>query len=276
MDKANLGQESGLLLRNIYEKYGDEFTAELLGKISKLGINIMLKEGFSVSIQDTDLLEKTNKEIKDALDNAEQEVDKLINEFSEGKLVPLPGRSKIETLEAKILEVLNKARNSCGDIVLKDARDSGIVTMAKCGSRGNILNLAQMSAVVGQQALRGGRIKEGFRGRTLSYFKKGDLSPKSRGFIRNNFKSGLKPYEFFFGAMTGRDSLMDTALRTPKSGYLYRRLSNAMQDLKIEYDHTVRDAHKKIVQFEFGEDGLDVSKTEGGIINVKKIIEKVK
>ena len=76
--------------------------------------------------------------------------------------------------------------------------------------------------------------------------------------------------------MTGRDSLMDTALRTPKSGYLYRRLSNAMQDLKIEYDETVRDANKRIVQFNFGEDGLDVSKTEGGIINVKKIIEGMK
>ena len=111
---------------------------------------------------------------------------------------------------------------------------------------------------------------------TLKYFKKGDLSSGARGFIKNNFKSGLLPHEFFFGAMLGRDSLMDTALRTPKSGYLYRRLSNAMQDLKVEYDYTVREANKKIVQFSFGEDGLDVSKTEGGIINVRKIIEKVK
>ena len=72
--------------------------------------------------------------------------------------------------------------------------------------------------------------------------------------------------------MTGRDSLMDTALRTPKSGYLYRRLANAMQDLKVEYDNTVRDASQKIIQFEYGEDGIDVSKSENGIINVKRII----
>ena len=78
--------------------------------------------------------------------------------------------------------------------------------------------------------------------------------------------------EFFFGTMTGRDSLMDTALRTPKSGYLYRRLANAMQDLKIEYDFTVRDASKKIIQFAYGEDGVAVAKSEGGKINVKKII----
>ena len=68
---------------------------------------------------------------------------------------------------------------------------------------------------------------------------------------------------------------MDTALRTPKSGYLYRRLANAMQDLKVEYDYTVRNASKKIIQFSYGEDGLDVSKTEGGDINIKKIIQNV-
>ena len=76
-------------------------------------------------------------------------------------------------------------------------------------------------------------------------------------------------------SMTGRDSLMDTALRTPKSGYLYRRLANAMQDLKIDNDFTVRDASGKIVQFIYGEDGVDVTKSEGGKINVKRIIDKV-
>ena len=107
----------------------------------------------------------------------------------------------------------------------------------------------------------------------MSYFKKDDLSPLARGFISNGFKNGLTPYEFFFGAMTGRDSLMDTALRTPKSGYLYRRLANAMQDLKVEYDGTVRDASGRIIQFDYGEDGMDVSKSESGIINVKRIID---
>ena len=75
--------------------------------------------------------------------------------------------------------------------------------------------------------------------------------------------------------MTGRDALMDTALRTPKSGYLYRRLANALQDLKIEYDGTVRNANKNIVQFVYGDDGLDVSKTEGGKISVVKAIADV-
>jgi len=275
MDKSNLGQESGLMLRNIYENYGPAYTADLLGKISKLGINVLARRGFSIGLGDMDLTPETQEEIKKGITAAEEEVGKLIDSYYEGKLEPLPGRSLKETLELRILETLNKARNKSGDLAMKQVRDSTALTMVRCGSRGSPLNIAQMTAIVGQQALRGKRIGGGYAGRTLSYFKRKDLSPKARGFIENNFKSGLTPYEFFFGAMTGRDALMDTALRTPKSGYLYRRLSNAMQDLKVEYDSTVRDASGKIVQFLYGEDGLDVSKTKNGEIDVKSVIQKV-
>ena len=122
--------------------------------------------------------------------------------------------------------------------------------------------------------MRGKRINIGFKDRTLSSFKANDLVPEAHGFIRSGFKKGLTPAEFFFASMTGRDSLMDTALRTPKSGYLYRRLANAMQDLRVEYDHTVRDAGGKIVQFSYGEDSIDVSRSEGGSVNVKRIIKE--
>ena len=172
--------------------------------------------------------------------------------------------------------MLNKVRNDIGDLISKEYKGRNLtVTMIKSGAAGNSLHLTQMGACVGQQALRGKRISKGFEDRTLSAFKKHDLSSEARGFISNGFKSGLNPTEFFFGAMTGRDSLMDTALRTPKSGYLYRRLANAMQDLKVDYDGTVRDASNRIIQFAYGEDGIDVSKSEKGSINVKRIIKSV-
>ncbi len=275
MDKSNLGQESGLMLRNIYEKYGESFTADLLGKISKLGIAVLSRRGFSIGIGDMDLSAETVEEIHSTIEKSEEEAMKLISLYHKGQLEPLPGRTLEETLELRILESLNKARNKSGDIAMKQVHYSAALIMARCGARGNALNIAQMTAIVGQQALRGRRIDTGYRGRTLPYFKEKDLSPKARGFIKNNFKSGLQPYEFFFGAMTGRDALMDTALRTPKSGYLYRRLSNAMQDLKVEYDGTVRDASGKVVQFMFGEDGMDVSKTKNGVLDVKRIVQQV-
>ena len=153
--------------------------------------------------------------------------------------------------------------------------ETGTAIMTRSGARGNPINMAQMAACVGQQALAGKRISKGYLNRTLSAFKHHDLQPASRGFIRNGFKAGLTPGEFFFAAMTGRDSLMDTALRTPKSGYLYRRLANAMQDLRVEYDHSVRDSTGKIIQFSYGEDGIDVSKSQGGKFPIKALIEHV-
>src|SRR3989344_2834255 len=237
LDRSNLGEGSGLLLRNLHHKYGKEFAIDLLGKIFRLGIEVLLKRGFTSAIADTDLPENAKTKLRETLDNAKKEVEHLISIYKDNKLDTFPGKNLEETLELRILEVLNKARNTTGEIVAAYAdKSSHTMIMAQSGARGNLLNLAQMAACVGQQAMRGKRINKGFDGRTLSVYKKQDLSPEARGFISNGFKTGLGPAEFFFGSMTGRDSLMDTALRTPKSGYLYRRLANAMQDLKVSYD----------------------------------------
>ena len=276
MDRNSLGEESGLMLRNIHQKYGKDHSIDMLGKIFRLGIEYLFRAGFTSALSDTDLPEQARLKIKEDLDNAKNNVDKLIAQFREGSLEAFPGKTLQETLELRILEVLNKARNETGKVVANYAdKRTHTMVMAESGARGNLLNLAQMAACVGQQAMRGKRIEKGFERRTLSHFRKADLSPEARGFITNGFKNGLTPAEFFFGSMTGRDSLMDTALRTPKSGYLYRRLANAMQDLKVEYDNTVRDASKKIIQFDYGEDGIDVSKSENGFINVSRVIETV-
>ena len=275
IDSKSIGDGgSGIMLRILHKKYGADKTMIMMGKIFRLGLEAILRNGFTVSVSDTDLTPEIAKKVEKVLKESEKEIDEFIKEYETGSFIPYPGKTLQESLELRILERLNKARNEAGELVL-ESMDQSIPTiiMSDSGSRGNAINIAQMSACVGQQALRGKRITKGYFDRTLSCFKRNDLSPKAHGFIRNSFKSGLEPHEFFFAAMTGRDSLMDTALRTPKSGYLYRRLSNALQDLKVEYDETVRDAGKNIIQFKYGEDGIDVSKSENGKINIQKIID---
>ena len=274
IDKNAVGEEAGLILRTLHKKYGADRAVIIIGKLFRLGILTLLQRGFSINLGDTDLPKVAREKIDEILMNASQNVKTLISDCNEGKLEAFPGKTVAETLELRILELLNKSRNNAGKIVAEYChRGTSTIIMANSGARGNFLNLAQMSACVGQQAMRGQRISKGYYGRTLSAFKKGDLSSEAHGFIRDGFKQGLRPHEFFFGSITGRDSLMDTALRTPKSGYLYRRLSNAMQDLKVEYDYTVRNASKKIIQFMYGEDGVDVSRSEGGSIKVDRILK---
>ncbi len=275
LDKTQLGEGSGLLLRTLHQRYGADKMVVLMGHIFRLGIETLLQHGFSAQISDVDL-GKTDSVITKILEDAQKDVEILIGQYEKKELEPLPGRTMLDTLERRILERLNRARNEAGQEVAKVSDGTtGTAIMVDSGARGNLINMAQMSAVVGQQALRGGRIDRGYKNRTLSCFEAGDLGPNARGFIKNSFKSGLDPHELFFMAMTGRDSLMDTALRTPKSGYLYRRLANALQDLKVDYDTTVREASGKIVQFAYGEDGVDVSRSEGGKLNVKKIVDSV-
>ncbi|MFH1211769.1 MAG: DNA-directed RNA polymerase subunit A', partial [Candidatus Woesearchaeota archaeon] len=276
MDSKNLGEGSGLLLRNLHHQYGPKMIVDFLGKINDLGIAVLTRHGFTMGLSEIDLDKETADKVEKEIDQAYIESKELIDLYSKGKLEAFPGRTVKETLEFRLLELLDRVRNESGKIVGENInQESNTMQMVKSGARGNIINLAQMGACVGQQALRGNRIDKGFAGRSLSMFKRNDLGIDAHGFIRHGFKHGLTPAQLFFMAMTGRDSLMDTALRTPKSGYLYRRLANALQDLKVEYDYTVRDAAKKIVQFQYGEDSIDVSKSEGGVIDIKKIIDNV-
>ena len=277
IDKNTIGEEKGILVRSLFAQYSPDKGITLLGRMFKLGVEILLRKGFTTAISDTDLPDSTIKKIDSLIDATQIKIKEMIVHFKKGKLEAMPGLTEKDTLEGMILRDLNKLRDKIGELVLETTtfEKNPTIMMARAGAKGNFLNLAQMAAMVGQQASGGNRIGDGYAGRTLSIFQKGDLSPLARGFVEKGYKSGLNPAEFFFHSMTGRESLMDTALRTPKSGYLYRRLANALQDLKIEYDGTVRDANKKIVQFKYGEDGVDVSKSEGGIINVKRIVKEV-
>jgi DNA-directed RNA polymerase subunit A' len=268
------GEGEGALLRALHKRYGPQRTIDILHHSFRLGIEVLLRTGLSVTVANSDLPPDARAEINKLMEDADKDVQGLIRQFEAGSLELIPGRSMAQTLEFKILERLNRARNSCKSIVDKHVSDKNHTALIiRSGARGNILNMVQMGAVIGQQSLRGGRIDKGYRGRTLSCFRAGDLTPAAKGFIRSSYKSGLNPKEFFFGSITGRDALMDTALRTPKSGYLYRRLANALQDIKVEYDGTVRDASGRIIQFDYGDDGIDVSRSEGGKIDVDRIIE---
>ena len=278
IDKVSIGEENGTLIRSIYSKHGEEIGIEFMSNVFKLGIFTLLELGFTTSISDSDLPEKVVAKNRKEIESAYDKVDKIIKDYENGKLEALPGNTLEETLEVRIVEVLNNVRNEIGKNVSAEIAEEGnnSIVMAKSGARGSMLNLSMMAACVGQQAMGGNRIEGGYRARTLSLFKKGDIRPEAKGFIEKGYKKGMKPTEYFFSSMTGRDALMDTALRTPKSGYLYRRLASALQDLRVEYDGTVRDAEKTIIQFKYGDDGIDVAKSDGGSVNIKKIISQIK
>ncbi len=277
IDEKAIGAFKGLIIDQIVRKYGAYTARIFLDNATKLAIRAIMHFGFSFGIDDEDIPDDALNQIIDVIREAEDDVTNLVMAFRRGELDPLPGRTIEETLELRIMQSLGRARDRAGKIAGGYlGLDNSAVIMAVSGARGSMLNLTQMAACVGQQSVRGERIKRGYTDRTLPHFRRGELGAEARGFVKSSYKNGLDPLEFFFHAVGGREGLVDTAVRTSQSGYLQRRLINALQDLKLEYDGTVRDTRGVVVQFKYGDDGIDPRKSYGGkAVDVKRIIEEV-
>lgn len=272
IDAKAIGREKGKLLDIIERIYGCEEAHKFLDRVSQLGIRFLDKRGFTCGLSDYDIPENALKEVEKYVEKTKENVNKLIEKYHKGEIELLPGRTAEESLETYILGELKKVLSFAEKVVTENLPMSDSLIMSQSGARGSLINLVQISTIVGQETLLGERIHRGYRNRTLSYFEQGELSPEAHGFVKNSYKSGLNIYEFFFDVMNGREGLMDKSLRTRHSGYMERRLMNALQDLKVEYDFTVRDGRKVIVQFVPGEDGIDPAKSDWGSIDVEMLL----
>lgn len=260
VDSKGFKSGSGEVLKEADKKLGRKETIELLRKVFLLGTIFLSRTGFTLSTEDLNVPEEVKEKTRKIIEAAEIKTQEVIENYYNKSMELLPGKTAEETRETKILHILNGTRTEIGEAV-KDGfpKDNLANQMISSGAGGSLLNITQIACSIGQQVLHGRRIDFGYTARTLPFFKRDDLSPRSRGFIYSSLMKGFEPDELFFGAMTGRDGMMDVALRTPKSGYLYRRLANALQDLVVAYDGTVRDASNNIVQFVYGLDGIDIS-----------------
>jgi DNA-directed RNA polymerase subunit A' len=276
VDKAVIGaEEPDSLLHRIAKDYGNEEARNFLNSILKVLKTFLTRRGFTYGFNELELPAEAKKGITDAIDEAYASVADLLKKYKAGTLQLTRGLSPEDSLEAYIVNELARARDKAGRIADRafPAENSGMI-MARTGARGSSLNVGQMTAALGQQSVRGKRIDHGLKGRSLSHFPWNDPSPEAKGFVRSNYREGLSPTEFFFHAMGGREGLVDTAVRTQQSGYMQRRLVNALEHLKVEYDLTVRDPHGHIIQFLYGEDGVDPAKSDHGRpINLDRLVE---
>jgi len=263
IDENSIGSFKGRIIERIIRDHGTDAGRQFIDNVTRLGIAVV-----------TRLPQEANRQIEDGLKKAQGKINNLVAAYENNELESLPGRSLEETLEMEIMRVTGRARDMAGEIASEYlGLNNSAVIMAKSGARGSMLNLSQMSGCVGQQAVRGERISRGYRHRTLPHFKKGDLGASAKGFVASSYKSGLNPTEYFFHSMGGREGLVDTAVRTSRSGYMQRRLVNALEDLKVENDGTVRHTEGNIIQFIYGEDGIDPSRsTHGKSVDIDRII----
>ena len=264
MDKATVGDGNKKSVFAVIQRdYGPDEAASAMNKMAKLCARWLTNKGFSIGISDVTPGERLRTQKDSLVDEAYDESRSLIVRAAEGKLENQPGSNLEETLESMISGTLSKVRDKVGEICMTElSRNNAPLIMATCGSKGSKINVAQMVACVGQQIIAGNRVPNGFQDRSLPHFPKGAKDAAAKGFVRNSFYTGLVATEFLFHAISGREGLVDTAVKTAETGYMARRLMKALEDLSSRYDRSVRNANGGVVQFVYGDDGLDPANLE--------------
>ncbi|GMT04446.1 hypothetical protein PENTCL1PPCAC_26619, partial [Pristionchus entomophagus] len=281
LDKNLLGSSSKVnIFYILLRDFGEDAAVDAMWRLARMAPVYLSNRGFSIGIGDVRPGVQLLKEKTDLVVNGYDKCNEFISDVKSGKLKAQPGCSDEDTLESLILRELSLIRDHAGQVCLKNlSRRNTPLTMAVCGSKGSFINISQMIACVGQQAISGHRPPDGFEGRSLPHFARGEKTPAAKGFVENSFYTGLTPTEFFFHTMGGREGLVDTAVKTAETGYMQRRLVKCLEDLCAQYDGTVRSSVGDIVEFVFGEDGLDPALMEakdGSVVDFDHVLEHVK
>ena len=270
LDEDALGDYGGEIIQQLEIEYGSDKVAEFLNRVSRIGAVFLTRRGFSISIEDLEVPDEATQKIRDLVDGTVEDAEDVIQDYRDGEMEPITGKTLDETREIRITQTLNNVFTDIGDIISDNVTsESSAYIMADSGARGSMQNVTTMAGLLGQNSVRDQRINRGYKERTTSHFKKGELSPKSKGFVSSSILEGLDAQEMFFHQMSQRKALMDKSLRTKTSGYMYRRVSNSLQDLTVREDQTVRNAQDDIIQFRAGEDGVDPQKSDRGIISTE-------
>ncbi|CAE7227326.1 rpa1 [Symbiodinium sp. CCMP2592] len=284
LDKASFGAETAGITHMCFELMGGRLVSLWLSGIARLFTLLLQMRGFTCAYEDLvlrpEIDEKRTELVKGARLAAKEVAEQWIHKHGAGEELPAnPTPSALskaskhlfqqkETVEhfegliiGKMKEFWSGMINKCIPIGQRLAVPRNcFASMVQTGAKGSKVNQSQVSCCLGQQELEGRLPPLMTTQRSLPCFAVRDLSNRTRGYIADRFLTGIRPQEFFFHCMAGREGLVDTAVKTSRSGYLQRCLVKHLEALKVSYDHTVRDSDGSVLQFLYGEDGVDVTR----------------
>lgn len=279
LDKNHLGPTGGGFIHAVYEAYGHTIAGKLLSILGRLLTRLLNMRAFSCGIEDL-LLTKDGEKTR----RKELQAANTIGLDVAARYVTLDGSTKADDNELRhrledvmrdeekqtgLDQVCNSQTAKLSTAITDACLPSGLQkpfprnqmqAMTISGAKGTVVNANLISCNLGQQVLEGRRVPVMVSGKTLPSFKPFETDVRAGGYITDRFLTGVKPQEYYFHAMAGREGLIDTAVKTSRSGYLQRCLIKGMEGLRTEYDSSVRDSDGTMIQFLYGEDGLDVTK----------------
>nr|CAB3265011.1 DNA-directed RNA polymerase I subunit RPA1-like [Phallusia mammillata] len=287
LDKAHYGATEYGLVHAVYELYGGKTSGSLLTCLSRLFTAFLQQyKGFTLGVEDILVIPSADKERRDVIERtkndglkavaktlnvknkrSEEEVtDALWDAHVTAKNPTKKGEDKLAAVDHAMKSVSNAVNDRIaswctGNGLLKTFPKNNLQLMVTSGAKGGAVNCMQISCLLGQIELEGRRPPLMPSGRSLPSFKPYDTTLRAGGFISQRFLTGIRPQEYFFHCMAGREGLVDTAVKTSRSGYLQRCLIKHLEGLVLSYDMTIRDSDGSVIQFLYGEDGIDVAKS---------------
>lgn len=281
LDKSQLGPSAGGFIHSIHEIWGPQVAAKLLSCMGRLLTRYLNMRAFTCGMDDLRLTPEGEKDRKDKLRDADHVGLKAaaehvsldsqvgITDTDPMLLERLEDVMRDDSKQADLDSVMNAASGAVSSNVTKACLPAGLVkqfpknhmqSMTISGAKGSPVNANLISCNLGQQVLEGRRVPLMVSGKSLPCFRPFETNVRAGGYIVNRFLTGIRPQEYYFHHMAGREGLIDTAVKTSRSGYLQRCLIKGMEGLKVAYDTSVRDADGTMVQFLYGEDGLDITR----------------
>ncbi|KAI9026955.1 hypothetical protein DFJ74DRAFT_704381 [Hyaloraphidium curvatum] len=303
LDKNQFGASADGVVHAVYEVYGARYAGKLLTVLGRLFTTYLQHRGFTCGIDDLRLTGDGDKKRRSILSQAPERGREAALEFariSVGRGQPVDKSELRDVLEKALrsddqMKALDSAFKSAMNKLTTEAigacmpnyldklfPENGMQLMTVAGAKGSAVNTSQITVCLGQQELEGRRVPTMVSGKTLPSFRPFETNPIAGGYVAGRFLTGIRPQEYYFHCMAGREGLIDTAVKTSRSGYLQRCLIKHLEGLKVHYDSTVRDADGSVVQFYYGEDSLDVMKQKSltnfklWAMNYGEIVDKVK
>jgi len=269
LNKGAFNTPSEGVLHVIFNDFGPQRCGQFINEIQSIVTKFNLYTGFSTGASDLISNRETVEFVEQSLSDGRTQVQEILTDVHAGRFVNISGRTDGAELENKIMNTLKEISAKITSRV-SDSLPAGnrLLQMVKSGAKGDNLNITQMVALLGQQIVDGKRIQYTLPDRTLPHFSKFDDSAESRGFVESSFIRGLRPAEYFFHAMGGREGLIDTAVKTSDTGYIQRKLMKTMEDMHVAYNGTIRNNTNIVIQYNYGEDGIDSTAVESQNINL--------
>ena len=279
LDKSQYGATQFGLVHSLHEVYGPDVAGKSLSILGRLFTNYIMMTAFTCGMDDLRLTDEGNKWrndiLKKSIDVGRAAAAEVTNLESDTKNTDpellrrleeiLRDDNKLGILDAitqsKVNAITSQVVSKCvPDGTMKRFPYNSMQAMALSGAKGSNVNVSQIMCLLGQQALEGRRVPVMVSGKTLPSFKAFETDARAGGYIKGRFYSGIRPQEYYFHCMAGREGLIDTAVKTSRSGYLQRCLTKQLEGVHVNYDNTVRDGDGTLIQFLYGGDAIDVTK----------------